>query len=316
MVFFGPFPFFYHQAFTHTTVAMSFPLPRSVTEGSTLAIVAPAGPFDEEAFREGVKWLEQRYNLTFSSDIFSRSGYLAGSDDRRLCELTGAINDDQVDAILCARGGFGTTRILPGIDLSEIQSANKMIVGFSDISALHARWAAAGVRSLHAPMVAALGNSSAPIRERWTHCLESPGETRVHQLERFDTASASDATGRLCGGNLAVLCALNGTPFAPPLDDAILFIEDVGERPYRIDRMLTTLQQSGWFDRIRGLIIGTFTEGDPGPDQVSLDDVLAEHFGNSKFPVLRGLSSGHVKENEPLVFGSTARISGGTIEIS
>lgn len=294
---------------------MSLPLPRSVSEGSTLAIVAPAGPFDEEAFRKGVEWLEQRYDLTFSSDIFSKSGYLAGADERRLCELTGAINDDKVDAILCARGGFGTTRLLPGLELSAIQSANKMIVGFSDISALHTRWAAAGVRSMHAPMVAALGNSSPSIRERWTSCLESPGEMRVHQLEQFNCTSATHAEGRLCGGNLAVLCALNGTPYAPLLDDAILFIEDVGERPYRIDRMLTTLKQSGWFDRIRGLIIGTFTEGDPGPDQVSLDDVLNEHFGNSPFPVLRGLSSGHVKENEPLVFGSTARITGSALEI-
>ncbi|MDF1737532.1 MAG: LD-carboxypeptidase [Verrucomicrobiales bacterium] len=294
---------------------MSFPLPRSVSEGSTLAIVAPAGPFDEEAFRKGVEWLELRYNLTFSSDIFSKSGYLAGTDERRLCELSGAINDDKVDAILCARGGFGTTRLLPGIELSEIQSANKMIVGFSDISALHARWAAAGVRSMHAPMVAALGSSSPPIRERWTDCLESPGETRLHRLEQLNGTSETDAEGRLCGGNLAVLCALNGTPYAPLLDDAIFFIEDVGERPYRIDRMLTTLRQSGWFDRIRGLIIGTFTEGDPGPDEVSLDDVLTGHFGKSPFPVLRGLSSGHIKENEPLVFGSTARITGGTLEI-
>lgn len=295
---------------------MSLPLPRTVSEGSTLAIVAPAGPFDEEAFRKGVLWLEQRYDLTFSSDIFSKSGYLAGTDDRRLCELTGAIGNDKVDAILCARGGFGTTRILPGIELEAIQSANKMIVGFSDISALHARWAAAGIRSMHAPMVAALGNSSDPIRERWKECLESPGETRVHQLERLNKTSQNEASGRLCGGNLAVLCALNGTPFSPPLGDAILFIEDVGERPYRIDRMLTTLKQSGWFDQIRGLIIGAFTEGDPGPDQVSLDDVLADHFEDSPFPVLRGLSSGHIKENEPLVFGATARITGDTLKIA
>jgi len=295
---------------------MSLPFPRTVSEGSTLAIVAPAGPFDDDAFQKGVLWLEQRYDLTFSSDIFSKSGYLAGSDDRRLCELAGAISNDKIDAILCARGGFGTTRILPGIELEAIQSANKMIVGFSDISALHARWAAAGVRSMHAPMVAALGNASAPIRKRWTECLEAPGETRVHQLERLNKSTENDASGRLCGGNLAVLCALNGTPFSPPLNDAILFIEDVGERPYRIDRMLTTLKQSGWFDQIRGLIIGAFTEGDPGPDHVSLDDVLSDHFADSAFPVLRGLSSGHIKENEPLVFGATARITGDTLKIA
>lgn len=289
---------------------MSLPLPRSVQEGSRLAIVAPSGPFDVESFRAGVDWLKQRYEITHSSGIFSQEGYLAGSDAQRLRDLQGAIQDPTVDAILCARGGFGATRLLPQLELNEIAAANKLIVGFSDITALHSLWAKAGVRSLHAPMVAALGKSSEGIRGRWIEALEHPELPLTWELEAFESAGNGAVEGRLIGGNLAVLGALNGTPYAPPLDGAILFFEDVGERPYRIDRMLTTLSQAGWFDRIGGLILGAFTEGDPGPDGVSIEEVMLRQFEGASFPVLTGFPAGHIDENMPLPLGATARIVG------
>jgi len=284
--------------------------PRPVSPGSRLAVVAPAGPFDPEAFRRGVAWLRERYQITHDDGIFSRTGYFAGDDERRLAELLAAIEDDAVDAILCARGGFGATRLLPGLDTESIRGANKRIVGYSDISALHAAWARAGVPSLHAPMVASLGNASETVRRRWIEALEHPEAPSERELARLDRTGTDSAEGRLIGGNLAVLGALNGTPYAPPLDGALLFIEDVGERPYRVDRMLTTLHQSGWFERLRGVVIGAFTQGDPGSDGVSLDDVFARHFGEAAFPVLTGLSAGHVDDNEPLPFGGPARIAG------
>lgn len=288
---------------------MSPPLPRTVTEGSKLAIVAPSGPFDEEAFRLGVSWLRERYEITHSDDIYSRDGYLAGSDKHRLRNLTEALNDPSIDAILCARGGYGATRLIPHLELSAIREANKLIVGFSDITALHSLWASAGIRSVHAPMVAALGRSSETIRDQWISTLENPQLPREWSLSAFNCASP-ESKGTLIGGNLAVLGALNGTPYAPPLDGAILFIEDVGERPYRIDRMLTTLTQSGWFERIAGLVIGSFTEGDPGADGVSIDDVFRRHFDEATFPILHGFSAGHIDENIPLPFGSPACIRG------
>ncbi len=289
---------------------MSLPLPRAVRKGSRLAIVAPSGPFDEQAFAAGVSWLRQRYEIKHSPEIFSRFGYLAGSDEQRLRDLQEAITDPDVDAILCARGGYGATRLLPQLELQKIAGANKLIVGFSDITALHALWARAGVRSIHAPMVAALGRASDAICERWIETIENPAQFRTWHLDAFNCASGDGAAGTLIGGNLAVLGALNGTPYAPPLDGSILFIEDVGERPYRVDRMLTTLTQSGWFDRISGLIIGAFTEGDPGPDGISTDEVMRRHFDGANFPVLTGFPAGHIDENIPLPFGSTARIEG------
>lgn len=292
---------------------MIFPPTRPIIEGSRLAIVAPAGPFDPVAFEKGVTWLRERYEITYDPDIFSRTGFFAGSDDRRLNELLAAIEDPKIDGILCARGGYGTTRLLPKIDVEQIRSANKTIAGFSDITALHAAWARAGVRSIHAPMVSTLGSAPEQIQQTWIQSVESTGENYSQHL---DPIVCGKAQGRLFGGNLAVLCSLLGTPFTPPLDDIILFIEDVGERPYRIDRLLTSMKQAGWFEKISGLILGQFTEGEPGTDKVTLDEVFECHFDTASFPVLRGMSSGHITDNFPLTFGAEARIENQLLEIS
>ena len=294
---------------------MTFPLPRPVTRGSRLAIIAPAGPFNEDNFRKGTTWLEERYEVTYGPDIFTKTGYLAGTDDRRINELNRAIRDPDIDAIICARGGFGTTRLLPGINTDAVSDANKMIVGFSDISAPHAIWATAGVRSMHAPMVAALGSAPELTRKQWLDTLESPAKPRQWHLQTLGAANQS-ASGILTGGNLAVLCSLIGTPYCPPLDDKVLFIEDVGERPYRVDRMLTTMSQAGWFDRIRGLVVGAFTEGEPGSDGVTIDEVIASHFAEAAFPVLTGFSAGHIDDNEAMPFGADISIHGGILEVS
>jgi muramoyltetrapeptide carboxypeptidase len=293
---------------------MTFPLPRPVTRGSRLAVVATAGPFNEETFQKGISWLSERYEIIYRADIFSKYGYLAGADDRRLVELTDALIDPDIDAVVCARGGFGVTRILPGLDLNLIRRANKMIIGFSDITALHARWYAAGVRSVHAPMVAALANASESIREKWITAVEHSDTPLRWKLTPLNDVEPAAATGRLTGGNLAVLSALNGTPYAPDLNGAILFLEDVGERPYRVDRMLTSLAQAGCFDHIAGLIIGAFTEGDPGPDGVAVEEVIQRQFANALFPVLTGFPAGHIDENEPIPFGSLVTIRENTLE--
>jgi len=292
-------------------------LPRPVSEGSRLGIVAPAGPFDHDAFLQGVEWLKRRYEVVHDPDIFTSEGYFAGSDSRRLEEINRAISDPSIDAIVCARGGYGCTRLLPGIEAEAVRDANKLIIGFSDVTAFHTLWNRAGVRSIHAPMVAALGGSTPePIRYNWIRTVEQPDAESSWELSRIDNNCETSAEGIFFGGNLAVLGALNGTPNAPDLEGKILFIEDVGERPYRVDRMLTTLSQSGWFDRIAGLAVGAFTEGDPGDDGVSIDDVFAAQFSTASFPVVSGLRAGHITENEPLAFGGTARIDGTTLRVS
>ncbi len=292
-----------------------FPPARPVRAGGHLRIVAPSGPFDRERFEAGVTWLRDRYLVSYSDAIHSRSGYFAGPDERRLFELNEAVHDDTVDAILCARGGYGATRILPGIDRAAVRRANKMIIGFSDVTALHAVWAGAGVRSIHAPMAASLALAPPEIRQAWVESVENQTELSRWELQALSLLDHPVA-GRFFGGNLAVLHALVGTPYAPPLDGVILFLEDVGERPYRIDRMLTTLDQAGWFVPIAGVVLGSFTQGDPAPDGVSIDDVFAHHFAGRPFPVLRGFPAGHIEENQPIGFGTRAVIEGPVLHLT
>jgi muramoyltetrapeptide carboxypeptidase len=293
---------------------MNFPPPRPVRPGSRLAVVAPAGPFNEESFRAGLDWLRERYEVTHRPDIYAKTGYLAGDDRRRLAELLEALADPTVDAIVCARGGFGTTRILPGIEAGLVQAANKLMIGFSDITALHTIWNGAGVRSVHAPMVAALGKAPDSIRIQWIDTVEHHGKARAWALQSLRPVE-SDSSGILTGGNLAVIGALLGTDRQPRLSGRILFIEDVGERPYRVDRVITSMKQAGLFDGLAGLVVGAFTEGDPGADGVTTEDVISGHFIGAPFPVLTGFPAGHIDENVAIPFGATARIEGNRLEV-
>lgn len=290
--------------------APSFPPSRKVRSGSKLAIVAPSGPFDRERFEQGLAILRGRYEVVFDEGIHARTGYFAGSDERRLWELIAAIRNPAVDAIICARGGYGATRLLTGLDEAEVATANKILVGFSDITALHSLWARAGVRSIHGPMVASLGRGNERVISEWFATLEGRDGAESWTVDPLVPGSAE---GRLIGGNLAVLGALVGTPYAPPLDGCLLFLEDVGERPYRVDRVLTTLRQAGWLERCAGFILGAFTEGAPGPDGVTLEEVLQDRLGDLGVPVVTGFPAGHIDDNEPLTFGAMARIEGATV---
>jgi muramoyltetrapeptide carboxypeptidase len=292
------------------TPAPAFPRPRPVHPGSTLAVVAPSGPFDLERFEAGLAILRQRYVVEFDPAIFDRTGYLAGSDASRAKGVNDALRNPKVDAILCARGGYGAARLLPSIDPIEVSIANKTLVGFSDISALHALWSRVGVRSIHAPMVASIAKASPAVIDEWFRTLEGRETPESWSLNPMVPGAA---TGRLAGGNLAVLASLVGTPYAPRLDGCILFLEDVGERPYRVDRMLTTLRLAGWLDRCAGVIIGAFTDGAPGEDGVSIDDVILDRLGDLGVPVVTGFPAGHIDDNEPLTFGATTRIADGGV---
>lgn len=291
-----------------------FPSTRPISEGAVLAVVAPSGAFHARSFDQGVEWLRERYEVRFDEGIYSEQGYFAGSDERRLKELQEAIRNPEVDAILCARGGYGATRLLSDLSVEEVKAANKLLVGFSDVTALHALWARAGVRSMHAPMVSALGRASSEVKEEWRKVFEDTDGTCSWQ--GLDTITDGAAEGRLIGGNLSVICALIGTPYFPPLDDCILFLEDVGERPYRLDRMLTTMIQAECFAQCAGIVLGAFTEGKAGKDGVSVDDVLRERLGGLGIPVVKGFPSGHIDDNAPLIFGINACLDGkGGVEL-
>lgn len=283
----------------------SFVAPRALRPGSVVAVVAPSGPFDRDLFLSGIRKLEARYEVRFESAIYAKHGFLAGRDERRAEEMLAALLDPRVDAIVCARGGYGATRLLETLDVELVRSARKLLVGFSDVTALHALWARAGVRSIHGSMVAALGRSEPTLFGRWLRAVE--GGT-LREVGGLATVRGGVAEGLLVGGNLSVLCAMLGTPFAPDVRGRVLFLEDIGEQPYRVDRMLTSLHHAGWFRGAAAVVLGAFTDSRPGRDGVTVDEVLRERFSPLGIPVLSGLSAGHIDDNLELPFGTRVRV--------
>jgi len=274
-----------------------------------IQLIAPSSPFPQDDFALGVAKLEARYEVRYSPAICDRHGFLAGSDERRAAELLAAIEDDGVDAIVAARGGHGATRILSRIDPGAIARHPKPLVGFSDVTALHAQWARAGLGSIHGPMVAALGRSSEALVQRWIAALEGDFGEALQGLSAIGPGRAHGRVrGRLFGGNLTVLTALMGTPYAPPLAGAVLFLEDHGERPYRVDRMLTSWRNAGWLDSLHAIVLGTFTDCGPGPDGMTIEQVLEANLGSLALPVLSGLPAGHVDDNRELPLGALCEV--------
>lgn len=278
-------------------------VPRALRPGDTIALVAPSSPFEAVLGFRGLGFLATRYKLLFDRELFSRTGYLAGDDARREAELRRALETPGVAAVLAARGGYGASRFVhTRIDWSILREQPRWIVGFSDITALHVEAARAGVASMHAPHLTSLGRSDHATRQSVVSALEAPLASRA--FVGLGVLRSGTARGPLFGGNLTLLhaCAAAGRLSIP--EGAILFIEDVTERPYRIDRMLATLRVGGHFSRLGGVVVGEFTACDPGPDRVTTRDVLETHLGSLGVPVLDGLPAGHGLRNEPLVLGA------------
>jgi muramoyltetrapeptide carboxypeptidase len=210
--------------------------------------------------------------------------------------------------VLAARGGYGLTRIISAVDAARFREHPVWIAGFSDITALHVEAQRAGVASLHADNVAGLGRGDAAARERFVAALEAPETERCFDgLASFRGGSAS---GPVMGGNLTLLftAAASGRLHVPR--GAVLFIEDVGEAPYRVDRMLTALITSGALDAVAGVLVGDFTDAPPGRHGVPVEDVLRERLNELRVPVLAGFPAGHGAHNEPIHFGLPARLDG------
>lgn len=278
---------------------------RYLGPGARVRLVAPASPFDVADFQRGVALLRERYDVVFDPDIIERRGYFAGDDTRRLRELQGAIDDARLDGLIAARGGYGATRLLRRIDRSALVDHPKLLVGYSDVTALHAVWMRERLLSVHGNMVAALGRSEPTLVQRYLRAIEG---TFPATYAGLTTIVPGTTEGVLCGGNLTVLTALLATPHALPPRDTVLFFEDIGERPYRVDRMLTTWRDAGAFAGVQGIVLGAFVQADPGPDGVTTLDVLVERLSDLGIPVASGLSAGHLDDNVELPFGRRVQL--------
>ena len=272
--------------------------------GAHVTVVAPAGPFDRDALQAGVAVLEQRYAVRLAPGVFSHQRYLAGSDARRLAELTTALADPQCEGIFCARGGYGAMRLLRGLE--GVMPAPKPVVGFSDITALHAWLQRNGLVSLHGPVLTQLGKLDTPTHERLFALLEQTAPAAA--LHGTDTYVPGTAEGPLVGGTLAVLSRLLGTAFLPPLEGAVLLLEDVGEQPYRLDRMWTHLALAGVFRQVRAIVLGAFTDCEPRGGGYTSADVLRELALETGLPCAAGFPIGHGPRNEPVPLGVRVRL--------
>lgn len=278
---------------------------RPVGPGSIVDIVAPAGPFDQAAFDRGLAILRAAGLVPrHRPDIFARDRFLAGDDARRGDELRAAVEAPDSDLLWCARGGYGVTRLLEGLSLDRIRDAGKRLVGFSDITALHARWLSAGLPSIHGPMIARLSLEPEAVVQR---LLRLVLEGRAAPLAGRSWVPGI-AAGPLAGGNLALLASLCGTPFQPRFEGCIVFLEDIGERPYRLDRALVQCRQAGLFRGIVGLALGEFSGCEEADGSSTSEGVLREHATALGVPVLAGLPCGHGAINEALAFGVAARL--------
>jgi muramoyltetrapeptide carboxypeptidase len=261
-------------------------------------------------------------------NAFNHYGYLAGTDDERLFDLNQALQDSTVTAVWCIRGGYGVTRLLHRVDFAALARRPKALIGFSDITALlNAVSRAAQVVAFHGPVARASMPAFARAHfERVLTRAESPGRlgrpaepagVLVPQESRIVTLRGGTAEGPLAGGNLTLLQCLIGTPWFPDLTGAILFLEDVGEQLYRVDRALAHLRAIGALDRLAGVMVGRFTDLDrAGRDgALGLDQVLTNYFGPLNIPVASGFPIGHIDAQWTLPLGVRARLDADAGEV-
>ena len=300
--------------------------PPRVRPGDVVAIAAPAGPVREARFARGLELLGAHFPLRVADDIRRATGYLAGSDARRIEEWNGYLRDPDVRAIVVARGGYGILRILPHLDAAALAADPKPIVGFSDATALLAWAARAGVRGIHAAVVTQLAVIAPDDVAALIRMLTDPAAVDLLPCALTAICAPGDARrrGRLVPANLAVLTHLVGTPWQIDARDAIVALEDVGEKPYALDRYLTHVGLAGGFAGAAAVVVGDLTrctdpplavgaEDDPGPALAVVDERLRA----LGLPGAAGAPFGHGSRNAPLPWGARAELdlAAGTLAI-
>ncbi len=287
---------------------------RAARAGDRVHVIAPSGPVALEKFERGLKVLRRRidFEVVHAENLLEQSGYFAGTDAERLAPTQRALADADARAVLCARGGYGATRLLGTLDPERLRAQPKPVVGFSDITALLC-WAyvRAGVAGIHGPVITQLSTLADEDVDRLVEllCGEVPAPLVA---EEGSVLHGGTVEGTLFPANIEVLRSLVGTRMMPPMTGAILALEEIGERPYRIDRALTHLLLSGALRGVRGVIVGQLlgceepADGNLGPDAIG---VVLERLATLGVPVVTGFPFGHdARRNAALPFGTRARL--------
>lgn len=278
--------------------------PHRLKPGDTIAVIAPAGPVDPAEMLPGLEHLQSMgYTVLAAPHLYERKGYLAGDDRVRLDDLHAAFRDPHVNAVICARGGYGTHRLLPKIRYSFIRKNPKILVGYSDITALLLSvYKKTGLITFHGPMIRECSKKQTTNLDGLIRMISSAEPFGV-DLKGADVLKEGRAEGRLIGGNLSLISHLVGTRHLPDPRGAILFLEDIGEPLYRIDRMLTHLRLCGFLKKLSGIVAGRFEECG---DSTEISGLLLDAVSDLRIPVLSRAPFGHGQENQPLPIGIQA----------
>ena len=280
--------------------------PPRLRPGDGVGVIAPAGPVNVSELEAGLNELESAgFEIHLAPSIFARNDYLAGEDDARLADLHSMFTDRKIKAVFCARGGYGSLRLLDKIQYNLIRENPKFIVGYSDITVLlMAVYAKTGLITCHGPMVRDQTFRRKADLDGLLHLLSTGQPLKLNLAESHPLVSGN-VRGPLMGGNLSMICHLIGTPFLPSFDNCILFVEEKGEPLYRLDRMLTHLKLSGRINRLSGLIAGQF---ESCGDIANINRLLIDTAKDLGIPLFTGLPIGHGKKNHALPLGLMAEI--------
>lgn len=285
-------------------------IPAPLKPGDTVVFVSPAGTIKSQYVTDAVKVLKQQgWNVKIAPHALGKWRTFSGTPDERYTDLSQALLDPAVKAIFCSRGGYGAVHLLDKLDKLPLRNNPKWIIGYSDISALHALMNRHGIASIHAPMAKHIATFSGKDTDSVSLFNILKGNMPVYKiapnpLNRFGTAK-----GNLIGGNLAVLADLISTPFDIFRPGAIVFIEDISEPIYKTERILYQLKLSGVLASLGGLIVGEFTEYSKDVDGRSMENMIAEMVKGYKYPVAFGVPVGHVDHNLPLVEGAPVTLT-------
>ena len=298
------------------TAALPALLPPPLKQGDLIAIVSPASKIDAALIDAAARQLtDEGFRVEVSPHAKGVFGSYSGTAEERLSDLKRAIEKPDVKAILCSRGGYGAVHLLEGLAELPAPLFRKWLIGFSDITALHCLWNMKGVASMHAAMAKYIGRGK--DFEMYTRELAmlttSPSSPQRREVFSFSFPwhslnNRGRFAGRIVGGNLAVLGGLIGTPFFPDLDGAILFLEDVAEPIYKVERILWQLRLAGAFEKISGLLVGQFTEYRPSADHPDMYEMIESFMDGYAFPRAYDIPAGHIEANIPLLFGVSASV--------
>ena len=281
-------------------------VPQRLSEGDTVGIVAPASPFDRELFYQGIAELHAMgYRTSIPPELFLANGYLAGSDFQRAQLVNRFFADSSIKAVFCAKGGFGSIRILPLLDYAVIRKHPKIFLGFSDITALLVVvYLKCNLVTYHGPIITTLGNSDQKSKDALTAALSSDENIEI-KTSKGVTLQSGSVSGPVLAGNLTTLCHLVGTPYEPRFKGNILLLEDRGEAPYRLDRMMSQMKLAGCFEGLAGLALGYFK--DCGQEK-EIHRIVKDIFADHPLPILAGLDFGHGPSNITIPIGLEATL--------